>query len=78
MSLGVSASLSKVIKAFRVLLLVCSGQVRRGGFMIWFNLREPINGEVENFTKATGDGRVSKASRNVAVALELHGDMEGS
>ena len=58
--------------------MVCSGQARRGGSMIWFNLGKPINGEVEKFTKATGDGRVSKASRNVAVALELHGDMEGS
>ena len=46
--------------------------------MIWFNLGEPINGEVENFTKATRDGRVSKESRNVAVALEMHEDMEGS
>jgi len=26
--------------------------------MSWFNLGEPIDGEAENFTKATGDGRV--------------------
>ena len=46
--------------------------------MSWFNLGEPIDGEVENFTKAAGDGRFRKASRNVSVALELHEDMEGS
>jgi len=28
--------------------------------MSWFNLGEPIDGDVENFTKAAGDGRVSE------------------